>query len=98
MSNDLDDLGPFLKQAAALAEKQPPYTSLLIDEEGGCVDLVLDTKRATICEWIKGEGADICLYRDRDTGKVVGCHLPLYQKELRVSRIEKPKSKAKGEA
>ncbi|KKN09811.1 hypothetical protein LCGC14_1042840 [marine sediment metagenome] len=70
--DDLDDFVAYLKRAAATAATQSPCTALLIDEEGSCVDLVLDTKRATTSEWIKGEGADICLYRDRDTGKVVG--------------------------
>ena len=46
----------------------------------------MNTKTNHYGDWIKGEGADICLYRDMETNKVVGCHLPLYQKNLIVSR------------
>lgn len=84
-----------IKKMAALAKNKPPVMSLLIDEEGVCVDLVLDTTRSYYGDWIKGEGGDICLYRDMDTKKVVGCHLPLYQRSLMVSRIEKTGEAAK---
>lgn len=79
-----------LKKMSAVAKEQPPVMSLLIDEQSDSVELVLDTKRDYYGEWIKGEGGDICLYREMETKKVVGCYLPLYQRELRVTRFEKP--------
>jgi hypothetical protein len=66
------------------AAAKPPMMTLEVDEESSLVELILDTKRSTYGEWIKGEGGDICLYRDMETNKVVGCRLPLYQKKLMV--------------
>jgi len=77
-----------LKRLEELPPK-PPATLLLMDEPGHSVELMLDTERSYYGEWIRGEGGDICLYRDRETDKVIGCCLPMYQKELRVTRIEK---------
>lgn len=57
---------------------------LHIQKEGASVDLILDTARGYYSEWIKGEGGDICLYRDRDHHNVIGCHLPLYNERLVV--------------
>ncbi len=37
-------------------------------------------------EHIKGEGADICLYRSMETGKVTGCRLPTYLTGISVIR------------
>lgn len=66
--------------------KKPPMISLHIDEDSSSVELILDTKSNCYSEWIKGEGADICLYREFDTERVVGCRLPLYQTNLIVSK------------
>lgn len=66
----------------------PPAITLLVDEiDGNGVELILDTSVPFYGEWIKGEGGDICLYRSRETDKVVGCYLPLMQKRLRVCTI-----------
>lgn len=80
-----DEFAEFLKATCAEAGKIPPCTSLRISDEGAAVDLRLDTKVAVYGEWIKGEGADICLYRNVETERVVGCHLPLMNRELRIS-------------
>ena len=64
-----------------------PRMSLLIDRDGGSVELILDTSIPTYGEWIKGEGGDICLYRDQETHKVMGACLPLYQSHLTVDWI-----------
>lgn len=82
--NDLDDLAKFL--AKARKKVGPPCMAIYIDEENGTIDLVLDTSRPVYGEWIKGEGGDICLYRDRESKKVMGCHLPLYQTKLIINR------------
>lgn len=89
MAESLDSLAEFLKTAQLECESKLPMMSLLINEEGHSVELILDNKANYYGEWIEGEGGDICLYRDQGTDKVVGCHLPLYHKELVVHRIEK---------
>jgi hypothetical protein len=76
-----------LKAAFERAKAVPSCTSILIDKDSDTLDIVLDTKASIVGEWMPGEGADICLYRDRETGRVVGCHLPLYHKKVKVSRI-----------
>lgn len=86
---DLDDFARTLLEMASAAKDRPPVMSLFVDEESKSVELILDTHRQYYGEWIKGEGGDICLYRDMETHKVVGCFLPLYQRELRVTRAEK---------
>ncbi len=78
------DFAEWLKEIAATAKDRPPTMALFISEEGQSVSLILDSSKAYYGEWIKGEGGDICLYRDRETKKVVGCHLPLYQRRLAV--------------
>lgn len=87
MSNLTDFEEEFAALIAAAASK-PPMMTLHINEPSSSVELFLDTKVNYYGEWIKGEGGDICLYRDMETNKVVGCHLPLYQKELHVSRTK----------
>ena len=49
------------------------------------VELVTNTDANVVAEWIPGEGADIALYRDRETGKVVGVRLEAYGDELQVA-------------
>lgn len=83
--NDLDDLAKFLKEARK--KSGPPCMAIYIDDKDGqSIDIVLDTSRPVYSEWIKGEGGDICLYRDRETERVMGCHLPLYQTKLIINR------------
>ena len=77
---DREEFEKLIAEAAA----KPPMMVLDVDEQSSSVELILDTKVRTYGEWIKGEGADICLYRDVETKKVVGCRLPLYQKKLMV--------------
>lgn len=55
-----------------------------VDELGKGVDINLDTSRMYNGEWIEGEGGDICLYRDRETNKVIGAYLPLMVNRLSV--------------
>ena len=82
MTNDLDDFAEFLK--AAVAEGRPPCTSLYICHEGQAVELHID-RTCDYGDWIKGEGADICLYRELDTNHVVGVRLPLRHERLVVT-------------
>lgn len=58
--------------------------TLHVSEDGSAVTLYTDTALDTYGEWIKGEGADICLYRCRETDMVVGVRLPLRRKNLAV--------------
>lgn len=62
-----------------------PAMGIHVSKEGGSVELVLDPTAAIYGEHIPGEGADICLLRCRDTGRVVGVHLPLMNERLVVS-------------
>ena len=86
---DTDDFARVLLEGCEEAAKVPPCASLLINEPGGSIELLIDTKADYYSEWIKGEGADICLYRERDTEKVVGVHLPLRHAKLMIGRIPK---------
>lgn len=73
--------------SAAIADCQDycPCMSLEVSRDGKSVTLHLDTALDTIDEWIPGEGADISLMRHRETGKVAGVRLPLYNELLVVS-------------
>jgi uncharacterized protein (DUF433 family) len=82
---DRPTLIEILKAGVEECRKYETCMALHVSEDGKSVDLVLDTSRAYYGEWIKGEGADICLYRDMDTNEVVGCHLPLMDRKLVVS-------------
>lgn len=68
------DLDRMLEQAS----KYKHCASLEIDKDSNRVSLYLDTSKDTYGEWIKGEGSDISLIRDRETNRVVGVNLPLY--------------------
>lgn len=72
-----DQVELFFLSLIAEAAAKPPMMSLHIDEKNNSVELILDTKISYYGEWIKGEGGDICLYRDQETKKVIGCYLPL---------------------
>ena len=69
---------------AAEAEQYDTCMALNVSEDGKAVELWLDTSIATYSEWIKGEGADITLMRDQETGRVVGCRLLLMNRKLCV--------------
>lgn len=63
-----------------------PCMSLHVSKEGRAVILQLDnTCGRDISECIPGEGADISISREIDTGRVVRVRLPLYQERLVVS-------------
>lgn len=47
-----------------------------INEVGNCVSLLTEDV-PYYAEWIKGQGADICLYRAMDDHRVIGANLPL---------------------
>lgn len=81
----LDDASKEILAACEQAAKVPAMMTFDVDFRSSAVELILDTKANYYGEWIKGEGGDICLYRDQETKKVVGCYLPLYQKKLLVS-------------
>ena len=66
------------------AGKYETCMSLYVCEDSDSVELCLDTQRDVTSEWIPGEGADIHLLRCRDTGKILGVRLPLYNKRLCV--------------
>jgi hypothetical protein len=70
------------------AKQHQTCMALTVHEEGNTVELCLDTSIATYGEWIKGEGADICLLRSMETGKVMGCLLPLLNDKLVIRREE----------
>jgi hypothetical protein len=47
---------------------------------GNSIEVFLQPNVSDYCEWIPGEGADIGLYRDQETNRVVGVRLPFYAK------------------
>jgi hypothetical protein len=59
---------------------EPPF-DLYVCESSQAVELRTHPTVANYAEWIDGEGADICLYREQETKKVVGCRLPLRVKK-----------------
>lgn len=81
MSQELAD---FLKEAIEESKKYETCMALTVHEEGDAVELILDTGVSTYGQWIKGEGADICLYRCQETDRVIGCRLPLMKRNLSV--------------
>ena len=62
-----------------------PIASVSVSKGGNTIDIYLDNTKDSYGEWIRGEGADITLQREWETGKVVGAHLPLYAKSLIIS-------------
>jgi len=49
---------------------------LFVNEAGRCVEVFLEDV-PFYGEWIRGEGADICLHRAQDDNRIVGATLPL---------------------
>ena len=82
MTQHIDD--DFLKYLEEQSKKYRPCASLWIDKESDRLELILDTSKSTYSEHIKGEGADISLYRDNETNKVIGVSLPLYQTDFSI--------------
>lgn len=80
-----EDFESKLLEALSGREKEPLCTSLIVNEVGGAVTLYVDTDTSDYGEHIPGEGADICIFRDRETNKVVGVRLPLKYRRLVVS-------------
>ena len=85
MVNNFDEE---FQKLLAEARKYQPCASLCIDNDTHRVSLYLDTSKNTYGEWIKGEGSDISLIRDRDTDKVVGVHLPLYLTNFSINHSD----------
>jgi hypothetical protein len=81
MTNRFDHL---MKELMEEAKQYEPSMSLYIDEDSKSVELIVDPTVSHYGDWIKGEGADICLLRCHETNKVVGVHLPLYNNKLSV--------------
>jgi hypothetical protein len=79
-----DRIKQLIDEAIEECKKYKTCMALTVSNNGGAVELLLDTSRDTYGEHIAGEGADICLYRDTETGKVVGVRLPLMKQELSV--------------
>lgn len=79
-----DDFVSTLMEMAKQIEPRGPAMLLKVSKEGKSVELILDSKVPFYSDWIKGEGGDICLYREQETNRVVGCHLPLMQETLCV--------------
>ena len=65
-------------------EKYDHCMSLIVNQGRNVVDLVLETELDHYLDWIKGEGADIGLFRCRETKRVVGVCLPLLRNNLTI--------------
>ncbi len=79
-----DSLAKFLLEAEEKAKKNKTCMAIYVCQESHSVELLLDTGVSTYGDWIKGEGADICLIRCQETHKVYGVRLPLYNERLLV--------------
>ena len=77
-------LAVVLKQMIEDSKNYNHCMTLYVCNDSQSVDLILDTGVSYYGEWIKGEGGDICLYRCRETRRVVGVHLPLMRNNLSV--------------
>ena len=75
----------YLKAGLREAEKYDTCMSLEVNEEGNCIELLLDTSLNTYGDWIPGEGGDMGLIREVGTKRVVGIRLPLLNRNLAVS-------------
>jgi len=61
-----------------------PIASIDVSKGGRAIEVFIDTQRDYYGDWIEGEGADICLHRERETERVVGARLPCYAKTLMI--------------
>lgn len=55
----------------------PDEVIVFHNKEGNCLS-VFTSNEPYYGEWIKGEGADICLYRSIKDNKLIGINLPFY--------------------
>jgi hypothetical protein len=79
------DLEADIAKALARIERLPkPIASVSYSKDGNALEVTLTNETSCYGDWIKGEGGDICLYRDQATNKVVGAHLPFYAKTLNI--------------
>lgn len=81
------ELADFIDSAIEESRKRTehlakPIASVCFSKEGYSLEVTLDNTKSYYGDWIKGEGGDISLYRDQETDKVVGAHLPCYAKTL----------------
>jgi hypothetical protein len=64
-----------------------PYVSICEDSQA--VEMFTDTEAEYYGDWIEGEGADICLYRARETDRVIGVRLPFKENSIELLQISK---------
>jgi hypothetical protein len=81
---DVDRFNYMMSKLIEEAKNYEPSMSIYVDMDGHSVELIVDPTVSHYGEWIKGEGADICLLRCQETNRVVGVHLPLYNEKLSV--------------
>lgn len=79
-----DAFAQFLKDGAEECKKHHTCMSFFVNEEGQCVELILDTAVSTYTKWIPGERGDVGLLLCQKTDRVVGCTLPLMNRKLVV--------------
>lgn len=91
MSDELkpvNELEKFLQQHPPL----PFRPHVLVMAQEGIIEVVLENA-SCVHEWIKGEGADISIWRAQDDNRVVGATLP-YRNDRPLELIDDPKVKA----
>ena len=84
----------WIEDMLAIARDATPCMALYVDEESKSVELLLDSTSNYTAEHIPGEDGDICLYRDSDTGRIVGALFPLKQSRLVVNGLDIPRNEA----
>lgn len=60
-------------------------TSLQVSVEDKALEVFVDPGRCSYAEWITGERADVAIYRDQDTGKLIGVRLPVEYKRAVIT-------------
>ena len=56
--NDFSDFSDLIEES----KKYKPCMVISVDKESSSVELMLDTARNYVGEWIPGEGGDICIF------------------------------------
>lgn len=71
----MDDFQSAIAELIAAAQDYEPCISVMTDDRA--IEVIIDTSINYYGEHIVGEGFNMCLYREQETNKVVGCRIPL---------------------
>lgn len=66
-------------------EAEKPGASLQVFFDDNAMEILAKPGGCSYAEWIMGERADVAIYRDQDTGKLVGVRLPVEYKRAVIT-------------